>query len=173
MKFLHTSSVFFSWPVWTSTVESCSSCRIIFLRSTLLGTYSLHLYQRTSFSSVTSASSIASNALSYSFSQSSSSCPDKITTWYLFLSNLTSGMDFNIWDDRIIASVKCKSVRKPHATLPDTPLTLTSASKYFQILPGPTGALQSPLRLWKSILRCSWKHQQLWLCIQDATRFDC
>jgi len=28
------------------------------------------------------------------------------------------------------------------------------------------------LRLCKSILRCSWKHLQLWRCIQDATRFD-
>jgi len=26
-------------------------------------------------------------------------------------------------------------------------------------------------RLCKSILRCSWKHLQLWICIQDTTRF--
>jgi len=34
-------------------------------------------------------------------------------------------------------SAKCKSVWKPHANLPDTPVDLTSASKYFQMLPGP------------------------------------
>jgi len=67
-------------------------------------------------------------------------------------------------------SAKCKSVRKPHANLPDTPVALTSASKYFQVLPGPPGALQCALRLCKSILRCSWKHLQLWRCVQDATR---
>jgi len=32
----------------------------------------------------------------------------------------------------------------------------------------PPGAKQSALRLCKSILRCSWKHLQLWRCIQDA-----
>jgi len=57
---------------------------------------------------------------------------------------------------------KCKSVRKPRADLPDTLVDLTSAFKYFQILPGPPGALQCALRLFKSILRCSWKHMQLW-----------
>ena len=64
---------------------------------------------------------------------------------------------------------KCKSVRKSYAILPDTPVALTSASKCFQMLPAPPGALQSALRLCKSILRCSWKHLQLWRCIQDAT----
>jgi len=44
-------------------------------------------------------------------------------------------------------SAKCKSVRKPHTHLPDTPVVLTIASKYFQMLPGPPGALQSALRL--------------------------
>jgi len=38
------------------------------------------------------------------------------------------------------------------------------------MLPGPHGALQCALGLYKSILRCSWKHLQLWRCIQDATR---
>ena len=70
-------------------------------------------------------------------------------------------------------SAKCKSVRKPRAYLPDSPLALTSAYKYFQMLPGPPGALQCALRLCKRILRCSWKHLRLWRCIQDATRFDC
>jgi len=67
------------------------------------------------------------------------------------------------------SSAKCISVQKPHTNLPDTPVALTSASKYFQMLPGPPGALQCALRLCNSILRCTWKHQQLWRCIQDAT----
>jgi len=53
----------------------------------------------------------------------------------------------------VIASAKCWSVRKPHTNLPDSPASLTSASKYFQMLPGPLGALHSALRLCKSILR--------------------
>jgi len=69
-------------------------------------------------------------------------------------------------------SAKCRSVRKPHPSLPDTPVDLTSASKYFQMLPGPPGAKQSALRLCKSILRCSWRQLQLWRCIQDATSFE-
>jgi hypothetical protein len=69
-------------------------------------------------------------------------------------------------------SAKCKSVRKSHANLPDTPVVLTSAPEYFQMLPGPPGAKQRALRLYKSVLRCSWKHLQLWRGIQDATRFD-
>jgi len=70
------------------------------------------------------------------------------------------------------SSAKCQSVPKPHTNLPDTPVALTSASKYFQMLPGPPRAFQSALRLCKSILRCSRKHVQLWMCIEDATRFD-
>jgi len=69
-------------------------------------------------------------------------------------------------------SAKWKSVWKPYANLTDTPVAYTSACKYFQMLPGPPGALQSALRLCKSILRCSWKHLQLWSCIQETTRFD-
>jgi len=65
-------------------------------------------------------------------------------------------------------SAKCNAVQKPHAILPDTPGDLTGASKYIQTLPDPPGAKQSALRLCKSILRCSWKHLQLWRCIQDA-----
>jgi len=45
-----------------------------------------------------------------------------------------------------------------------------TTSKYFQILPAPPGALQSALRLCKSILTCSWKHLEWWRCIQDAMR---
>jgi len=70
------------------------------------------------------------------------------------------------------SSAQCNSVRKPYATLPDTPVALTSASKYFQILPAPPGALKRALRLCKIILTCSWKNLQWWRCIQDATRFN-
>jgi len=52
-------------------------------------------------------------------------------------------------------SAKCNSVRKPHTILPDTLGYLTSAFKYFQMLPDPPGAKQSALRLCNSILRCS------------------
>ena len=69
-------------------------------------------------------------------------------------------------------SAKCKSVWKQHAILPDTPGDLTSASKYFWMVPDPPGAKRSALRLCKSILRCSQEHLKLWRCIQDATRFD-
>jgi len=73
----------------------------------------------------------------------------------------------------LATSGKCKSVWKPHAHLLDTQLAPTSAStKYFQMLPGPPGALQSTFRLCKSILRSSWKHLKLWRYIQDATRLD-
>jgi len=34
-------------------------------------------------------------------------------------------------------SARCKLVQKPHPNLPDTPVALTSDSKYFQMLPGP------------------------------------
>jgi hypothetical protein len=70
----------------------------------------------------------------------------------------------------ISTSAKCNSVQKPYTNLPHTPVALTSASKYFQMLPAHPGALQSALGLCKSILRCSWKNLQLWRCIQDATR---
>jgi len=67
-------------------------------------------------------------------------------------------------------SAKCNSVRKPYATLPDTLVALTTASKYSQMLPAPPGALQSAFRLCKSILTSSSKHLKWWRCIQDATR---
>jgi len=69
-------------------------------------------------------------------------------------------------------SAKCKSVQKPYANLPDTPVALTSASKYFQMLPGLPGALWSALRLSKRFPGGSRKHLQLWRCYQDGTRFD-
>jgi len=69
-------------------------------------------------------------------------------------------------------SAKCKSVQMPQANLPDTAADLTSASKYFQMLPGPPGAEQSALRLHTSILRGFWKHLQLWRCIQHAPTFE-
>jgi len=49
---------------------------------------------------------------------------------------------------------ECKSVWKPHANLPDTPVALTSLSYSFQMLTDPPGALQSALRLCKRIPRC-------------------
>jgi len=72
----------------------------------------------------------------------------------------------------LLTSAKCNSVQKPYPTLQDTPVALTSASKYFQLLPAPPGALQSALRLCKSIVKCCWKHLHWWRCIQDATKFD-
>jgi len=72
----------------------------------------------------------------------------------------------------LLTSAKCHSVQKPYANLPDTPVALASVSKYFQMLPAPPGALQSALRLCKSILTCSWKHLHWWRSIQDAMRFD-
>jgi len=67
---------------------------------------------------------------------------------------------------------RLKYILLMYANLPDTPVALTSASKYFQMLPAPPGALQSALRLCTSILTCFWKHLQRWRCIQDAMRFD-
>jgi hypothetical protein len=32
--------------------------------------------------------------------------------------------------------------------------------------------VQYAFRFCKSILRCSWKHLQVWMYIQDATKFD-
>jgi hypothetical protein len=55
---------------------------------------------------------------------------------------------------RVYPSAKCKLVWKEHAYLPDTFVALTSAFKYFQMLIGPPGALQSACRLCISILRC-------------------
>jgi hypothetical protein len=49
------------------------------------------------------------------------------------------------------ASAKCNSVWKPYANHSDTPVALASASKYFQMLPDPPGALQNALRLSKRI----------------------
>ena len=68
-------------------------------------------------------------------------------------------------------SAKCKSGRKPHTNISDTPVAHTSACKYIQTLQGPTEPLHSALRLCKSVVRCSWKHQQLWRSIHNATRF--
>jgi len=62
-------------------------------------------------------------------------------------------------------------VGKLYANHPDTPVALVSASKYCHMLQTPPGALQSALRLCKSILTCSWKHLQCWRCIQDSARF--
>ena len=59
---------------------------------------------------------------------------------------------------KISTLAKCNSVRKPYATLPDTLVALTTASKYSQMLPAPPGALQSAFRLCRSILTCSSKH---------------
>ena len=40
----------------------------------------------------------------------------------------------------VSSSAKCKLVRQSHVNLPDTPVNLTSASKYFQMLPGLVSA---------------------------------
>jgi len=68
-------------------------------------------------------------------------------------------------------STKCKLVCKPQANLPDTPEALASTSKYFLILLGPPGGVNSALKLCTSILSCFWKWLQWWRCSQDATRF--
>jgi len=65
---------------------------------------------------------------------------------------------------------KCKSVRKPDAKLPEFPVALTSASKYFQMLPDPPGDLQCASKFCKSIHRYSRKWMQSWMCMQNATR---
>jgi len=73
---------------------------------------------------------------------------------------------------QLIEISKGKLVHKQHAILPDTPGDVTNASKYFQMFPDPPGAKECALRLDMTILRCSWNHQQLWICIQDVTRYD-
>jgi len=70
------------------------------------------------------------------------------------------------------ASAKCKLGWKQHTIHPDTPNDLTSASKYFEMLPDPLRTKESALRLCKSILRCSWNHLKLWRCIQDTSTFE-
>jgi len=68
----------------------------------------------------------------------------------------------------VYTSAKCKSVRKKYAILPDTLGNITSTSIYFKMLPDSPRSKQCALRLCKSMLRCSWKHLQLWRCIQDT-----
>jgi hypothetical protein len=48
----------------------------------------------------------------------------------------------------IVTSVKCNLVRKLYANLPDTPVALASASKYFQML-------ATPLELCKVLSDCA------------------
>ena len=81
--------------------------------------------------------------------QSTSVIPESPYTPCLLPPNKLNGGD---------ASAKCNSVRKTYTHLPDTPVALTSASEYFQMLPAPPGALQSSPRLCKSILTGFWKH---------------
>jgi hypothetical protein len=73
--------------------------------------------------------------------------------YFIFLS--IKVVNSSVKSSSIPTSAKCKLDRKLHANLPDTPIDLTSASKYFQMLPDPPGAKQSALRLCKSIHRCS------------------
>jgi hypothetical protein len=54
----------------------------------------------------------------------------------------TSDVDGSAAND---ASAKCKSVRKPHANLPDTPVDVTGAPKEFPMLAGLSGAKQNAL----------------------------
>jgi len=82
--------------------------------------------------------------------------------------NILTWLEVTIITNIHIASAKCKSVRTPQANLPDTSVDCTCAFKHCKMLPGPPGANQSALRLYKSILRCFWKHLPLWRCIQDA-----
>jgi len=72
----------------------------------------------------------------------------------------------------LMPSAKCKLVLKSHTNLAETLLFLIIAPEYCHMLPGPPGAMQRALRLYKSILRCSWKHLQLWRSTQDAMSFD-
>jgi hypothetical protein len=65
---------------------------------------------------------------------------------------------FGHWADSL---AKCKSVQKPHANLPLTPVAFISTFKYFQMLLAPPGALQNVLRLCKSNIRWFCNHQQL------------
>jgi len=58
------------------------------------------------------------------------------------------------------SSAWCKAVPKKHANLPDTPVDISSAAKYFLILPGPLCAKQCALNLGRSSLRCFWQHLQ-------------
>jgi hypothetical protein len=90
--------------------------------------------------------------------------PYSHTTTHWILNNCMQ----NAYSD--YSSAKCKSVRKPDPQLQESPVALTSTSKYFQILPGLLAALQCALRFCKSIHRCCWKQLQLWKCIQNATR---
>jgi hypothetical protein len=48
-------------------------------------------------------------------------------------------------------SANCYLVQKPYTNLEVTAVNLTSASKYFEMLPGLCGAKQSALRLCKDI----------------------
>jgi len=74
--------------------------------------------------------------------------------------------------DEYTALAQCKSVQNLHANLAETLDDLSGVFNYFEMLPNPLGAKQSAPRLCKSIPRCSWKHLQLWGCIQDATKSD-
>jgi hypothetical protein len=74
----------------------------------------------------------------------------------------------NLRASKQLTSAKRNSVRKPYTNLPDTLVALTTASKYFQMIPTPPGPLQSALRVCKSILTCSSNYLEWWRCIQDA-----
>jgi hypothetical protein len=80
-----------------------------------------------------------------------------------YLSTPSTGIgELSIWAQ---TSAKCKSVREPHSNLPDTPVDLTSASKHYQMSPGPPGAKERALRLCKSKLWCCSRLLQLRRCI--------
>jgi len=93
-------------------------------------------------------------------------------TKIVWINNWSLGVGGNKSWEHLTASAKCNSVWKPYANLPDLLVAHTSPCRYFQMLPAPLGALQSALRLCKSILMCSWNQLLWWRCIQDATRFD-
>jgi len=105
-----------------------------------------------------------------------------ISNGYLIVS-LSFYLSISLWSQR--ASAKNISVRAEWLRQSGRAPSKPSETPRSRITPRPVSippvalhiALRSQfhrffLRLCKSILRCSWKHLQLWRCIQDATRFD-
>ena len=72
----------------------------------------------------------------------------------------------------ISALAKCKSVRKPHTNLPDTPADLTGALKWFQMFPGPPWTKQSVLshaRAFSGALESTGSYGGAFRMLQDLT----
>jgi len=105
-----------------------------------------------------------------------SGCPSQIVVHFSFIFQPLLG---------ILASAKNISVRAEWLRQSGRTPSEPSETPRWRNTPRPASiprvalhiAVQSQfrrffLRLCKSILRCSWKHLQLWRCIQDAMRFD-